>query len=298
MDLDSLLAEAAFVPDPSSAVLLVNREVFERALVPAASVTARKAVRRRRARRAALTALVATAASLALVLSPTLPWDGAPRDSAGAGPVLLRAAAAAGAQNGDWQDAPYWHAVSHYLDPSPVGRREATREIWIRHDGTGVLVDPGLQIGVLALTDPHGFAMGQASVTWDGLWQLPTDPGELERRLRAGVQGAGPHEDSELFTIVGDLLRESPAPPALRRALWQVAARIPGLALVGAVTDHAGRSGIAVEETSTGRRYVLDPDDGRLLEESIPKGWLSTYLEEGPAWTAPRATVRPTREKP
>ena len=115
-----------------------------------------------------------------------------------------------------------------------------------------------------------------------------------------------------MFTIVGDLLRESPAPPALRRALWEVAATIPGVQLVGPVTDAAGRAGVAVERGRA--RYVLDPSDGRLLEESegspsdanivqrdsagnvigVQRRYFrTTYLEQGPANSAPAATPRP-----
>ena len=141
-------------------------------------------------------------------------------------------------------------------------------------------------------------------MSWDELYALPTEPSALESRLRKGIHGAGPDDDSELFTIVGDLLRESPAPHALRKALWEVAAKVPGVRLVGTVTDSAGRSGIAVERGD--QRYVLDPSDGRLLEESQGAdgpvaeapggaGWTGTYLEQGPAETAPVAPPAPTK---
>jgi hypothetical protein len=199
--------------------------------------------------------------------------------------VLIRAGLAAGAQQGDWRGARYWHAVSQHSDggAGPAVRRE----IWIGHHDIGVLKDPGVDSGVIPL-EVAAFPTGGSSVTWDELWQLPTEPGALESRLRSGINGAGPDDDSELFVIVGDLLRESPAPPALRRALWQVAARVPGIELVGPVTDHAGRPGVAVERHGT--RYVLDPDDGRLLEEDAD-GWRATYLEQGPAATAPEANA-------
>ena len=84
-------------------------------------------------------------------------------------------------------------------------------------------------------------------------------------------------------------------PNKLRAALWNVAAAVPGVKLVGAVTDSAGRSGAAGERldgSGTTQRYVLDPTDGRLLEataadESAERQLRATYLEHNPAETAP-----------
>ena len=151
-----------------------------------------------------------------------------------------------------------------------------------------MLEDDGVDTGVIPLGSTV-FPAGSIGLTWDQLYALPTNPGALERDLRRDIKGAGPDDNSELFTIVGDLLRESPAPPALRKALWEVASRIPGVILVGAVTDSAGRAGVAVERG--GQRYVLDPDDGRLLEESDGgSAWRATYLEQGPTNSAPAPT--------
>lgn len=82
-------------------------------------------------------------------------------------------------------------------------------------------------------------------------------------------------------------------------------AKVPGVALVGAVKDSSGRSGIAIRRGD--QSYVVDPGDGRLLEESkgISKAtpeapsvarWRATYLEQGPAETAPAPT--PTHAGP
>jgi hypothetical protein len=50
------------------------------------------------------------------------------------------------------------------------------------------------------------------------------------------------------------------------------------------VTDGAGRAGVAVQRGA--QRYVLDPADGRLLEEASD-GWRASHLEQGPAASAP-----------
>jgi hypothetical protein len=76
----------------------------------------------------------------------------------------------------------------------------------------------------------------------------------------------------EEFVEVGDLLRESPAPPALREALYEVAANIPGVVVKGHYTDALGRTGIAVERN--GEALVIDPGNGQLLAdiEGDPNG--------------------------
>ena len=56
---------------------------------------------------------------------------------------------------------------------------------------------------------------------------LPTDATELKAVLTEKVRGHESGEDNELWESITGLLRESPASPALRRALWQVAATMP-----------------------------------------------------------------------
>ena len=299
MNLDTLLRDSAAVPDAAPRVLLAGRTTLDAAIttVGAQRVAAVRVIRQRRRRRLSVTALVAAAAAFAFVIAPTLNLGvSAPPASASAAQVMLKAGAAAGAQPGGWPDAAYWHSVSTYSQGSGSAHQ---REIWIGHTAPGVLTDDGVDTGVIPL-DEAVFAAGGRGLSWDELYALPTDSVALERNLRAGIGGVGNGDDAELFVIVGDLLRESPASPALRQALWEVAARIPGVTLVGAVTDSAGRAGVAVERGD--QRYVLDPNDGRLLEESeggsapvaeAPGGgpWLATYLEQGPADSAPAATV-------
>lgn len=288
MDLDELLRTSASVPDPAPRVLRAGHAALDAEILAARTrIDAARSARRRRTRRVGITALTATAAAAALVIAPSLGLGSGPTATAQAAEVLREAGAAAGAQPGGWPDATYWHSTSTYRDGSGA---TYTREIWIGHHETGALRDQGLGDATIAL-GTGGFPAGGRSLSWDELYALPTAPDALENVLRHGINGAGPDDDSELFTIVGDLLRESPAPPALRQALWEVAAHIPGVTLVGPVTDSAGRPGTAVQRDN--HRYVLDPDNGSLLEESTggDAGWRSTYLEQGPADTAPAATA-------
>ena len=291
MNLDTLMRDSARVDEPEPHTIAAGRAALDAATQisarSGAEVPDRTRSPRRRTLRAGFAAVVVAAAGLAIVFGPTVNLGGSrPGASAEAAQVLMRAGASAGAQPGGWPNAEYWHSVSTYRDGSgPIHRRE----IWIGHHKVGVLEDPGVEGGVI----PLGVALfpaGSSGLTWDQLYALPVDSQALEHQLRAGIDGAGPDDNSELFTIVGDLLRESPAPPALREAMWEVAARIPGVTLVGAAVDGAGRHGVAVERG--GQRYVLDPNDGRLLEESDGGGgWQATYLEQGPISSAPVPTT-------
>ena len=81
-----------------------------------------------------------------------------------------------------------------------------------------------------------------------------------------------------MFVLVGDDLRETATLPAVRAALYEVAARIPGVELIGNVTDRAGRAGVAVAMTDTKSRtrqvLILDPKTSQLLaeEETVVAG--------------------------
>jgi hypothetical protein len=324
MDLDTLLRETASVPDPTPHALAAGRSALDAATMISARRVA--AVRHMKRRGLGLGAILAAAASLALVIAPLLnpgpsptatsptatPGKSQPAANATVGKgkstapvtlnvslVLFRAGAAAGAQPGGWADAPYWHTISSYHQGTgPMLRRES----WMGHTAIGVIKDPRVSSGVMALDEVTSFG----GFSWDQLYALPTDSRALETKLRATSLTGGRDDNSELFTIVGALLAESPAPPALRKALWEIAARVPGVTLLGAVKDSAGRPGVEIRRGDEG--YILDPKDGRLLEQyegtpepvaEAPGGtnWRSTILQQGPANSAPTATPRP-RAKP
>lgn len=100
---------------------------------------------------------------------------------------------------------------------------------------------------------------------------LPSEPGALFERLEAEARGHSEGTHRQMFTRLGDYLRETNITPEQRAALYEVAARIPGVELVGAEHDPVGRKGIAVamEQRSDGVRHtlVLDPATGTLLAE-------------------------------
>ncbi len=75
---------------------------------------------------------------------------------------------------------------------------------------------------------------------------LPTDPAALEQRIRHDTAGSGESADVEVWVTVQDMLGSPVSPPALRSALYQVAAGLPGVQYLGTTTDRLGRTGIAV----------------------------------------------------
>ena len=120
------------------------------------------------------------------------------------------------------------------------------------------------------------------------LSKLPTDPHALGSLVENRTIEGGPPGDAETFTILGDLLRETYAPPGVRSALYTIASELPGVQLVGPTDDHLGRRGTAVAYVSQGLRHelIFDPRTAALLGEqtTLPDGavveWTS-YLSSG-----------------
>ena len=284
--LEMLLDDTGRVDDLDTAGLARGRVAVHRATVALAPAVPLDLARRRR-RLTLVGAAVAVAAALVTVPVVSFGGGGTSADADAAG-LLRRAGAAAGDQPGGWPDAAYWHSTSSYVRDGRTFRRD----IWVaHHNGPSVLRDAGLpdQDGRLGgdarlIAGSGVFSAGATSLTWDQLYALPTDAAALRSELASDLHGAGPDPTSELFVAVGDLLRESPASPALRQALYDVAAGIPGVRVTGKVTDASGRTGTGV--TYGGETYVIDPGTGRLLAEVEP-GWRATYLDQGPAAAAP-----------
>jgi hypothetical protein len=103
---------------------------------------------------------------------------------------------------------------------------------------------------------------------------LPTDPERLLELIERRELIGGPNGDWETFDIIGALLRETTLQPQVRAALYQVAAELPGVELVGRVRDGAGRPGVAVAYTRTDsdapfrQELIFDPTTAELLGEN------------------------------
>jgi hypothetical protein len=109
--------------------------------------------------------------------------------------------------------------------------------------------------------------------TYDFARTLPTDPAALEERIRHDTSGAGEDADVEVWVTVRDMLLSPVSPPALRAALYQVAAGLPGVRYLGTTTDRLGRDGVAVglshgDDTHARATEVMvfDPRTGLLLQ--------------------------------
>lgn len=88
--------------------------------------------------------------------------------------------------------------------------------------------------------------------TYRLLQTLPTSPHALLAMIYRVERGHGPGPDQEAFVTIGDLLRNTIAPPRVAAALYRAAALIPGVTLVPHATDAIGRPGVAVARIGPG----------------------------------------------
>jgi hypothetical protein len=261
-----------------------------RSIVGAPRATRRVALLRRASVAAAVVAVLVVGG---IVLSPGSP-SGPP--SAGAS-ELGKLALAAGAQPtpdvpgpGQYQ---YTSSVEAYTSTTFDGPGKEytvslpeTRQIWIAPDGSGRLVETFGTAVFLSPQDradwvaagspdlstaPSDTTFGPGGLT-DGptdLTKLPTDPKTLGALISSRQVEGGPPGPAEDFTQIGDLLRETDAPPALRAALFQAAAALPGIEQLGRVTDHSGRPGVGIAFESGGARHelIFNPADSSLMGE-------------------------------
>ena len=193
--------------------------------------------------------------------------------------------------------------------------RPLLRENWIAEDGSGRIRESLEQPIFLSRAERETFIAGGYQVFAinedfgpDGLTprlipatfgvdSLPTDVDVLRELLRKKAEQDGYglwRTEARMFMHIRDLLRDPLTPPEARAALFEVAATLPGIELIGEATDQAGRTGFAIALTDLWvmREIVIfDPATSALLEERterlLPYGdtpgpitWSrSTYLE-------------------
>lgn len=239
--------------------------------------------------------VVAAVVAIAIVL-PLVPWGHRGADEAAAAmlrKVSRRAAAQPAAPGPGPGQFLYTKQESFQTFMYVVGNGEPnfffeqpqTRESWIAPDGSGRILEvPGpvtfptatdraawVSAGSPDLADTLGGEdrFGPGELPFQDFSDLPTNPTKLLDVIEQREIVGGPDGDWETFRIVGDLLRETYTTPAVRAALYEVAAELPGVELVGGVTDQAGRPGVAVAYTYDVSRieWIFDPKTAELLGE-------------------------------
>ncbi|GLY71484.1 CU044_5270 family protein [Amycolatopsis taiwanensis] len=185
------------------------------------------------------------------------------------------------------ENAPSGHGDYTYTSTKTVyndaGIRVVLTQTWIKVDGTDGLEreDRDGRIEEFRMGSNDSRPGGPPSLynpTYDYLTTLPTDPEKLRAEVYAQVQrdydkmGPGAARlytlDQWVFQRITALLKNA-VPPALKAALYRVAATIPGDEYVPDVTDSAGRHGIGVSHllNNGGDKGVLifDPNTFQLL---------------------------------
>jgi RNA polymerase sigma-70 factor (ECF subfamily) len=259
-----------------------------------------------------VTAIAAAAVAVAVILLTVFGLGGSPAGpTPAAAAVLNRLARLIAAQPLTPQPGQYLYVESRSEYPAFGGNCETLavdhRQIWIGTDGSGLIrettgpehfssaadqatclqANPKMQLRSGGISNdwfaPQCLELGPTN-DWSS---LSSDPQALLQQMRQ-IDG-GPSTPGEDFVHVGDFLRETDAPPAVRATLYQAAALIPGIQLLGTVRDHDGRPGLGIAYPSQGpyasngssSELIFDPRTGELLGEqgTGPEYW-AVYLRE------------------
>lgn len=228
----------------------------------------------------------------------------------------------------------YTRSTDEYLNTYGVGQTATTtyavmvpyqREVWLRRDGTGWLhqvagtprflsdhdrqtwIDAGRPAIGSGPTDTPLQATDGPTAPMASL-DLPSDPDALFAKLQHDAARFGDRRNAEMFIMIGDDLRENYTTPAQRAALFEAAARIPGIELAEGARDGAGRpaDGVAIDDGEHHERLTLlfDPQTRALLGEEdavldgnplgYPAGTVigrAAYLEQKVVDSVPQSVV-------
>jgi hypothetical protein len=119
--------------------------------------------------------------------------------------------------------------------------------------------------------------------------QLPTDPAPLLAAIESGkADEAPPEDDATLLELVGTLLAQGNATPALRQGLFEVAAGIEGVTVDQEATDRLGRDGVGVSLSHAGftSQLIVDPSTSALLEQRVTDA--DGNLKQSLAYSTPK----------
>jgi hypothetical protein len=247
-----------------------------------------------------LPGLAFVAAAVAAVVALLTGLGTGREPDAGAGQVLRMAAAQLRTSGAAPTLGPgqYWYvrSVGHSLVTSVTGSSSfnalttTVHVEWVGADGSGRIVrtdgDPQFPTaldrqrwqaagsppldGRLDSQQPAGSMLipfGSRTLSYADLRALPTDPGALGTLVeQAAVRNSWSLCWQEL-DLIAELMRNAPLSPAQGAALYEVAAGLPDVELVGPTTDPSGRPGMGVAVTSNGQQMelVIDTATGQLL---------------------------------
>jgi hypothetical protein len=299
------------------------RALYEQVLTMAPSLERQVAASPRRHHRALVASSAAALLALAIGLSSLVVGNN-PSAAAAEFQKLARVAAANGIATpltlGQYE---YTMSVSQGQEtfagtPQFVVNYTGHRQIWIGADGSGRIVEthsdfvfptptdhanwvaqgqPNLADGGTNGTN-HTFGPGQLSNAPTNEWKLPTDVATLSGLISNRSIEGGPAGPAEDFVQVGDLLRETNAPAAVRSALFQVASQIPGVRLLGSLATPQGATGVGLgyaEPAQSDGRYeiselVFDPTTSQLIGEQTVMVDPSTNVTTVLYWTTYQST--------
>jgi hypothetical protein len=164
-----------------------------------------------------------------------------------------------------WVNAQGYGQMVITTDPTPQFFTQADRAAWIAAGSPPVPVPPNQLHQVVAITPT--WAGGLSSTPIFHVADLPTDPNALEQVLASGrftkQLTSSPFCSARSCTVVAAAaaLLQGPdigATPALRSALFEVLAHVPGVADLGTITDDGGETGIGLSFSHTTPANTLE----------------------------------------
>jgi hypothetical protein len=320
MNLDDILTATRDVADPDAATLARGREAALAAVHD--DLTNRGRIMRRRTQRRATYAAAVLGTAAAVAVFVAMPGSNqAPNHIAVPAPPVVEAqfanasqivdaaATAAGEGADELGDAPYWKVTSEYAqtgNENPDDNSTGQRTIWQGITGPSVLSDTfgggsAVEGGRTRELPKATLSVSGHTYSWREVNAGALGPDQIHELLTEDEadlptkEGRPPHE-WYFFKQAGELLSDTPAPPAVRQAIWKELATLTGVTTTGKVTDASGREGWNLTFTLKGhgsQRFIVDPSTGAILQaevESQGSTYRITYLEAGPAETAPTPT--------
>jgi len=182
---------------------------------------------------------------------------------------------------GDWYVA--YSDASYTTTPATAGA-----EAQWKADGSPAL--PSEKLPVVRTEAFSDLRFGSTRLTPLQFQSLPSNPAALKAAIVAMTNGSyqsgvTDQESYEIFGVITDLLDHEPITPQVRAAAFWVLAGLPGIEVLGKVSDPIGRPGYAISLdefaaktfgqnglVGTNLTLVISPTAGTLLaEESIVK---------------------------